>query len=100
MIPLPVHEVPIADWLVDGPKESNNRARSNDDGRAPADDWGRAERPVECLRSLTRAEVLRVLERLNPAASSHQATAGQPPASEVRRISWRSTWTRGPLTPV
>ena len=70
-------DAPIADWLVDQLKEALTvRGLTTMAERQQAIEAA-AERPVESLRSLTRAEALRVLERLNadPAPQSRSASA-------------------------
>lgn len=60
---------PIADWLVDHLREAlDARGLTTMAERQQAIEAA-AERPVESLRSLTRAEALRVLERLSPEPS-------------------------------
>src|SRR4051794_26023970 len=60
-------EAPIADWLVDLLRKAlTARGLTTVAERRKAIE-GVAERPVESLRSLTRAEALRVLERLGGA---------------------------------
>lgn len=70
-------DAPIADWLVDQLKEALTvRGLTTMAERQQAIEAA-AERPVESLRSLTRAEALRVLERLNadPAPQARSASA-------------------------
>lgn len=62
----------IPDWLVDSLREAlTARGLSTMDQRQEAIEAA-AERPVESLRSLTRAEAMRVLERLTPTAASEK----------------------------
>jgi len=70
-------ETPIPDRLVDQLKEAlTARGLTTMAERQQAIEAA-AERPVESLRSLTRAEALRVLERLNaePAPQARSASA-------------------------
>jgi len=68
-------EPPIADWLVDQLRESLTAS-----GLTTMDERQRAieaaaGRPVESLRSLTRAEALRVLTQLNASATPQTQSA-------------------------
>ena len=66
---------PIADWLVDqlrGALTARGLITVVERQRAVE---AAAERPVESMRSLTRAEALRVLERLSPESAAQTRSA-------------------------
>src|SRR5690348_7586339 len=63
--PVP-REAPIADWLVDELRRTLAAHGLTTMAERQQAIEAAAERPVESLRSLTRAEALRVLERLSP----------------------------------
>lgn len=76
-VPPPPAEAPIADWLVDAIRTAlTARGLTSMVERQQAIEAS-VERPVESLRSLTRAEALRVLSLLGstPAPKTSQTTA-------------------------
>lgn len=73
--PVRTEAAPIADWLIDqlrGALTARGLTTVVERQRAIE---AAAERPVESLRSLTRAEALRVLERLGPESAPDARSA-------------------------
>jgi hypothetical protein len=72
--PVPT-ELPIADWLVDALREAlTARGLATMAERQQAIE-AVAGRPVDSLRSLTRAEALRILSTLGPTAAPQTRSA-------------------------
>ena len=68
-------EATIADWLVDALREAlTARGLTTMSERQQAIEAA-AERPVESLRSLTRAEALRILAELSPTSDDQAGSA-------------------------
>jgi hypothetical protein len=65
--PLP-NEVPIADWLVDSLRDALTAGGLTTTAERQRAIQAAVGRPVDSLRSLTRAEALRALTRLTPAS--------------------------------
>jgi hypothetical protein len=69
----PVHtEAPIADWQVELLRETLTAHGLTGLAERQQAIEAAAERPVESLRSLTRAEGVRVLDRLGPPPASRK----------------------------
>jgi hypothetical protein len=71
--PVPT-DVSIPDWLVDSLRDALNALGLATMAQRQEAIEAAAGRPVDSLRSLTRTEAMRVLERLSPASASEKGS--------------------------
>ncbi len=69
-VPPAPSEAPIADWLIDSLREALTARGLTTMAERQLAIESAAGRPVDSLRSLTRAEALRALSELSPASSA------------------------------